>query len=376
MKNITRAALGLLVISSVNQSAAFADDKLTAELLRRVEALEKRASQADKLENENKQLRARLEKTTRSTDKMQGKSSNASNVTPSAYSQYSAASISSAYSGYPKERQWQGIYGGINAGYGQNLIGYTGYDTIFYDPSVYSGGGYANTYNTSSIFSGPVAGAQVGYNYQFANNIVVGGELDLDYADVRDTNTNSIGYGKGIGGLFGATSNVTRYQPSYGSLSGNTQYTRIGMNWLGTARARIGYSLGNFLPYVTGGIAYGELSGVINSANAGSSYGNYSYASFEQGSNSAVQTGWALGAGAEYMVAQSWSIKGEYLYTQLSGLNIKTIGLSADTGSAALYTDAFGASLSTNTFGIHQARIGLNYHTDWLRSNEPVVAKY
>jgi hypothetical protein len=82
MKLISKAALGLIVISAVNQGAAFADDKLTDELLRRVEALEKRASLADKLESENKQLRARLEKSGGSSERNKAKQLTAVAETP------------------------------------------------------------------------------------------------------------------------------------------------------------------------------------------------------------------------------------------------------------------------------------------------------
>ncbi len=269
---------------------------------------------------------------------------------------------------------WQGVYVGFNAGYGQNLVGLTGYDTIIIpDAANNFYGGYVTNYNSSVLYSGPVIGGQIGYNYQFSNNIVLGAEVDLDYADVRNTNTGNIGKGLALGGLFGPTVNTTSYNPSNSSLSGNSNYTRIGMDWIGTARARLGYSLGNFMPYVTGGFAFGGLSGVINNVNTYAYYGCCSYTDFEHGSNSTVQPGWVLGAGAEYMVADNWSIKGEYIYTQITGINIQTTGLDANETQAY---SAFGTNLSTNAFGIHQARVGLNYHTNWLGSSAPIAAKY
>ena len=36
--------------------------------------------------------------------------------------------------------------------------------------------------------------------------------------------------------------------------------------WLGTARARLGYSFGRFMPYVTGGAAFGDIKTTINGA--------------------------------------------------------------------------------------------------------------
>jgi outer membrane immunogenic protein len=386
MKPISRAALGLLVISAANQGAAFADDKLTKELLRRVEALEKRASLADKLESENKQLRARLERTVATGERNKTKvSSNLATTPTTTFSQYNNNSepqierASNSNERILKEKAWQGVYVGFNAGYGQNLVGLTGYDTFFYSSGNKSDGEIRN-YNSSALFSGPVIGGQIGYNHQFSNNIILGAELDLDYADVRNTPTGNIdrtlirGNNFGFAGLFSsANSNSNTYDPGNSALYGDTSNTRIGMDWIGTARARLGYSLGNFMPYVTGGLAFGGLSGIINYAYSESYTGSSTTTIFEHGSNSIVQPGWVLGAGAEYMVADNWSIKGEYLYTQITGINIQTTGLSAYDNLA---DRAFGTNLSTNAFGIHQARVGLNYHTNWLGSSVPIAAKH
>ncbi len=86
-------------------------------------------------------------------------------------------------------------------------------------------------------------------------------------------------------------------------------------------------------------------------------------------SSSSVQTGWAAGAGAEYIVADNWSVKGEYLYTALNSMsaNGTAVGNSSCCGGSS--SSASGAStvnISMGTFGIHQARVGLNYHTNWL----------
>lgn len=386
MKHISRAALGLLVFSSVNQGVAFADDRLTEELLRRVEALEKRASLADKLETENKQLRARLEKNVAVGERNKAKvSSNVATTSTATFSQYNNnfeqknERASNSNERLLKEKPWQGVYFGFNAGYGQNLVGLTGYDT-FFAPFRNNVNGQVNNFNSSVLYSGPVIGGQIGYNYQFSNNVVLGGELDLDYADIRNTPTGNIDsglqrsyYGLDFGLLNSSNGNANIYVPGSSNLSGNTNYTRIGMDWVGTARARLGYSLGNFMPYVTGGLAFGGLSGIINKAAASASYGSGGYILFDQGSNSTVQPGWVLGAGAEYMVADNWSIKGEYLYTQITGINIQTTGLIADTTQVQ---GALGTNLSTNAFGIHQARVGLNYHTNWLGSSVPIAEKY
>jgi len=259
------------------------------------------------------------------------------------------------------EKPWQGVYVGINAGYGGNIINTS---TASYEPV--SNVSQAGVGTSSLGVGGPLAGGQVGYNHQFANHIVLGVESDLDYADINNfngarnnSNANAIGF---YGGNY--TTNFTNYD-------------RLGLNWLGTTRIRLGYALGNFLPYISGGIAYGQLTSSLFSTNSFSdSYncGTNCSASFlsgavTTGNNATTQVGWALGGGAEYRLADAWSIKGEYLYTSLGGItrNDTTIG----TGGIV----AFGQT-TTGAYNLHQIRVGLNYHTGWLGAAPSVAAKY
>ncbi len=144
-----------------------------------------------------------------------------------------------------------------------------------------------------------------------------------------------------------------------------TNYQRVGVDWLGTARGRLGYNLDKFFPYITGGFAYGQLS-INNYFMGAGAYGivplTIPTPLIPNGMFSTIGLGWVAGAGAEYMVANNWSVKGEYLYTQISSL----------TGRDTQYLfipEAF-VNNKENTygpFGIHQVRVGLNYHLNWLK---------
>ena len=103
------------------------------------------------------------------------------------------------------------------------------------------------------------------------------------------------------------------------------------------------------------------------------------------GATTKIGTGWALGAGAEYMFAKGWSFKVEYLYTSIGSLTTpNTLGSSNFYGSGygygntGTYPYSYSSSSLSNgqsviignahipSIGVHQARFGLNYHTDWL----------
>lgn len=274
--------------------------------------------------------------------------------------------------------QWQGVYVGINAGYAANDVNIystaigngpntSGFISGTAAPII--GGGATTTY-----FGGPVVGGQFGYNYEFANHIIVGFETDLDYTDINNNHINNTpSWG---------------YTLASGSTSISSTGQRTGLNWLGTTRLRLGYSLGKFLPYITGGLAYGELTtDGVNTTGIGYSYyfsptnyNNTYFGSMSAAKSSSVNLGWALGAGAEYFVADNWSLKGEYIYTQLSGLSGQAVSSLAYSSNGSNSSSSTSGPLYVNTtmgaFGIHQARVGLNYHTGWLGSSPTVVAKY
>lgn len=147
----------------------------------------------------------------------------------------------------------------------------------------YVGGnvGYAwGSADTSTLFgstgtSGWLGGGQLGFNYQFSNNIVAGIEAD-------------IAGGKVSGGVPGIDSNL---------------------DLLGSVRGRLGYAAGRFLPYVTGGFAYGNTS--VDALGI---------------DQSKTLTGWTAGAGLEYALTDHWTAKTEYLYTDLGSKFYDTIG--------------------------------------------------
>jgi outer membrane immunogenic protein len=155
---------------------------------------------------------------------------------------------------------WSGFYLGINGGGGW--------------------GGARSDLTGHFGTSGGLAGGTAGYNWQLGR-WVLGLEGDIDWSDV------------------GGNSSANNCPAG----------CSVENKWLGTARGRVGYAFGSWLPYVTGGLAVGDV-------NAG--------ATGFSGTDS-TQTGWAAGAGVEYGVSRNVSAKLEYLRVDLGrfdcGLN-------------------------------------------------------
>ena len=80
------------------------------------------------------------------------------------------------------------------------------------------------------------------------------------------------------------------------------------LSWFGTLRPRVGYALGNWLFYATGGGALGQVE-----TNATAAVGPFVAADRRGG----TRDGWTLGGGVEVALAPGWSAKIEYLYLDL-----------------------------------------------------------
>ena len=116
------------------------------------------------------------------------------------------------------------------------------------------------------------------------------------------------------------------------------------MNWLGTVTGRVGYSFGQWLPYVKGGFAAADVGSPLQGAPTGG---------FSQGTEVG---GWTGGIGLEYQISPKLSLGLEYLYTDLSAGIGGAPGGPALTGSPEVYSTALKS----------QSLLGrLNYKAGW-----------
>jgi outer membrane immunogenic protein len=184
---------------------------------------------------------------------------------------------------YAPPFSWTGFYLGINGGGG---FGSSRWDSI-----------------GSTSVSGGLAGGTVGYNYQIGP-AVIGAEGDIDWSGMRGTS-------------------ATVTCPAGCTTSDS---------WLGTARARLGYAAGRFMPYVTGGAAFGNINATAPALAGGST----------------TNVGWTAGGGIEFSILGHWSAKAEYLYVNLGRFN-------CGAGCAA------GAAVDNVSFTTNIIRGGINY---------------
>jgi outer membrane immunogenic protein len=188
---------------------------------------------------------------------------------------------------------WTGFYLGINGGY-------AGARSSWSDPAAGADSGRFTG-------NGGLLGGQLGYNWQI-DKAVLGVESDIDWANIN---------GSSAPGGVCATDGGGQCQTK--------------QSWLGTTRARFGYAFDRFLPYVTGGVAYGNIQAVQPT-----------------GTSTATDAGWTAGGGVEYGINKNWSAKAEYLHIDLGTATFMGAASGTTTLSAPVTNDL--------------VRAGLNYH--------------
>jgi len=261
---------------------------------------------------------------------------------------------------------WTGFYAGLNAGYGfgtannaQNY-GWANPNAFFNNVSSAAFAG-ANSYMGRDIAQGGfIGGGQAGYNYQYGKNFVLGFETDIQ--------------GAGIGGQ-GSASGVAPFESQ--SVYGFNSPIQAGINWMGTARGRIGYLVApSVLLYATGGLAYGGtyLKTFPNFYQANTADGTVdtTYLS-TQNAQQNFNLGWTAGGGAEWMMAPNWSIKGEALYYDLGNTSVSNVVFYPQDYAAS--SNPSGGSTTRAYYQGLIARAGVNYHLDFGRA-APVIAKF
>jgi outer membrane immunogenic protein len=268
----------------------------------------------------------------------------------------------------PPPPLWTGFYVGLNAGgtFGGSQSTNVGTYGL---QSVVAGGGLAaasasalaGTGNFPVSNGGFIGGGQIGYNYQFYNNFLVGLEADIQGL-AGGSSSASAATGAGVPGF------------PLNAVSGGVT-TSKSLDYLGTVRGRIGYLVTpTLLLYGTGGLAYGgaNSSTSVFQGISGPTFG-ITTAFGTAGSYSDTLVGWTAGAGLEWMFAPNWSAKLEYLYYDLGTVSYGSGALgSTFTGGGSFFTNVVG---TTTKFDGHIVRAGVNYHFNW-GAPAPVLAKY
>jgi outer membrane immunogenic protein len=177
---------------------------------------------------------------------------------------------------------WTGFYVGVHGGFAGSTIDPLG-------PAPPSGAPDQN-------LEGGVVGLQLGYQYQWQGGIVTGVEADISFAHLNETVRDG------------------NYLTQTGTISS-----------FGTARVRLGWAMGPFMPFVTGGLAWDRMSQgqqcpdpgsvVAGHCNAANGFSPYNLTKTE------TNTGWVWGGGVDYRINHTWSFRVEGMRLEFEGDN-------------------------------------------------------
>lgn len=225
---------------------------------------------------------------------------------------------------------WVGSYGGFVAYSSRQTTTGT---TLKADGTFGSrASGEAANFQTESNAPGLLFGKRKRFN----SGLIGGFEADLSVPGLRARSSNLINTGAYVG------------QPS-----DTLQYDLV---WLATTRAVVGWSVGDWLMYGTGGAAFmaDKVERTQYKAVTGTTQTEAMFSETDQG----VRLGAVLGAGAEWRLGALWSLRAEYLYMRFP--NHTSTFQNARGGAQASYTDIQGR-VATNDTQINTLRVGLSY---------------
>ena len=93
--------------------------------------------------------------------------------------------------------------------------------------------------------------------------------------------------------------------------------------YLATVGGRIGYAIGQWLPYVTGGAAFGNVDYETRLHNVSTSGAGFYRAGDDEEEDN---VGWFVGGGMQYALNQHWGIRFQYEYIDLGDVSFDSPG--------------------------------------------------
>lgn len=167
---------------------------------------------------------------------------------------------------------WHGLYFGGHVGLGRGNANATVLDTA--QPS------------NSNTFGGPIGGAQLGYNVLLPSHVLLGWEVDASFPNYIASNAV-------IASVVTPQNQVTEE-----------------LDYVATARGRVGYAFGPWLVYGTGGVALmgGRFLNDLPSGN--------------EEKQLKTRFGGVAGVGIEYAFDSNWTIRLEYLYGRFANADV------------------------------------------------------
>lgn len=184
---------------------------------------------------------------------------------------------------------WTGFYGGIHVGGGFSDTNVAAVNQLIPPPAIDTG--FLGTNG-----SGVVGGGQIGYNWQFGPNWLLGIEGDISGTGIRNNASTPITVAGVPIAPFGFNHVADR-----------------SIDWMASIRGRLGWVWDRWLVYGTGGAAWADVNYRTDFTG---------FATNNPINNNRTLSGWVAGGGVEYAVTNNWTVRAEYLYYDLGDITV------------------------------------------------------
>ena len=204
--------------------------------------------------------------------------------------------------------------------------------------------------------SGFLAGGQVGCDWQFAPNWLIGIEGSGAWADLKGSSVDVATFVNQLGPIVLNTITTT------GTLHARTDF-------LADVTARVGWVWDRWLIYAKGGVAWDhdkyDFAGQTTCTPGLASCSSVTTGSFDF-TGSETRIGWTAGAGIEWAFWGNWSARLEYDFYDFGNHRVTLVD--------SLGT--FPAAPADINQQIHTVKFGINYRFNFGKAPAPVVARY
>jgi outer membrane immunogenic protein len=223
----------------------------------------------------------------------------------------------------------------------------------FVDPNTAFGGGlglFAPTGAGVGIDQGAgfLGGGQLGCDYQFATNWVVGLAGDFSWTNLNGSTADPFAFAAG--------------DPFFGGKSGVPATLQDKTEWLATTTGRLGYAWDRWMLYGKGGVAWEHSKDSIQNTGGWGTPGALCFngAAFTGCNPSGTDThaGWTVGLGLAWAFANNWSAGIEYDHYGFGNHSVSLTSANVISGSPS-------APITVNQ-RIDAVKLTLDYHFNWL----------
>src|SRR6202521_5966728 len=225
----------------------------------------------------------------------------------------------------PPRFSWTSCYVGGHLGGGRATKDMTDPVQLVQD-SFLGAGSTTGITTVSTTPTGAVIGGQIGCDYQFASNVVIGIEGSASGSTTRGSTNVGLPLGN----------------------PGDLALVQANTDFLASVTGRIGYAFDTVLLYAKGGVALAGDKYNVSGVTALGAFGPFNFQGLDN------RLGWTVGGGVDWAFSRHWSMNVEYDYYKFGSGNVLM--------NEMISAGAAGAGVVDVKQTVQVVKVGVNFH--------------